>query len=216
MEQKEDFLSEVERELKDENFFKTVRKVFPYLLWLSALIIAAVTIYVIYEKNLKENLTKESIAFAKGYDLLQNKHYEDAIKTFEKITQAKNDYNYRALALLSNAVALKNQGKEVPNKLYEEIASNKKFDIVFRDFASLKIASNLIDIKDFLKAEEVLKTLIEPSRPFYQMAKEQLAILFISKNDKEKAKAILKELAEDPKIQKDLAEHVKVLTANLE
>lgn len=105
---------------------------------------------------------------------------------------------YATLARLQEAGLLAKAGDLAgAGKVYEQVAQDSRVDQVFRDFATILLAQDMIATGDPAKLTSMLTPLMAEKSPWRHSATELSALLAQRTGDKAKAKELYAKLADD-------------------
>lgn len=209
-----DFLDEVEEELKQEKLQKFIHIFLPYFFIAAFLIVLIAGGYVWYIHKKNSNLENMSIEFEKISSLQSSGDINAAMRQAE-IVYNMSDYNISAIAGLKLAeMILKkdNIDNSSAMEIFEEINNKAKFDITYRDLASILLISYSYT-KD--KHEEFIKRLdklINNNSPWkYNALKLKLSYL-VDNNNISGAKKIYNDLSKDKKIPQIFIKNLQIIS----
>ena len=184
----EDFIREVDEELKEEQRIKLWKKLLPYVLSISLGIVISISGYVFwnnYTEKVKQQLGDD---FTAAVQLANDEDLDAAIIALDRIVDEGSD-GYVTLAKMKKAsILIKNGELDKGLSIYLDLEKNA-VDQSFRDISTILYVLNSMDIKDpdiLLKKIEKL----ESSKIWQSSAMEMKAFLFLKMNQKEEAKKI--------------------------
>jgi hypothetical protein len=173
----EDFIREVDEELKEEQRIKLWKKLLPYILSISIGIVISISGYVFwnnYTEKVKQQLGDD---FTAAVQLANDEDLDAAIIALDRIVDEGSD-GYVTLAKMKKAsILIKNGELDKGLSIYLDLEKNA-VDQSFRDISTILYVLNSMDIKDpdiLLKKIEKL----ESSKIWQSSAMEMKAFLFL-------------------------------------
>jgi hypothetical protein len=208
-----DLLDEAQRDLHDEKVRKNLA-VYGKLLFLTALLFILIsTIYVWWNNNRENKLNSLSSDYFTAINKFMTGKPDEAISLLDKLGNSGEE-SYAAVASLNVAMISSFNGKDdIAFEHYKKIAEGKGFDKVYRDFASFMVIGTGLNAKKINIDEAIskLNAYIANNPIFEAAALEELALLYIQKQDKKLAKETLDRLATKSDVNQETRERAKLL-----
>ena len=198
----EEFIREVDEEIKEERQMQLWKKLAPYFIALASAIIL-ITISIVgwqtYSKKQKESLGDD---FSAAVELIQEQDTDAALLALEKVASSSSD-GYITLAKMKQASILISDGKiDDGLKLYQDL-ENTAVDSSFRDISTLFYVLNAMDHKsvDFL-----MKKLdkFSDNNPWSATANELRAFLFLKDGNINDAKKMFEKISKRQDVPRDI------------
>ena len=179
----EEFIREVDEDLKEEKRLKLWKKILPYVLSISLGVILSTTGYVFWESY--TNKTKQQLGddFTAAVELSNEEDIDAALLALDRIVDKGSD-GYVTMAKLKKASILIAKGERKQGlDIYLDLEKNA-VDQSFRDIATILFVMNSLD---FEPPEELLEKLgpLKNSLIWKSSALELTAFIYL-KNDKKK------------------------------
>ncbi len=203
----EDFIREVDEDLKEEKRIVFWKKILPYVMSISLGIILFTSGFVFW-KNYTEKLSQRlGDDFSAAVQLANEEDIDAAIIALNRIVDEGSD-GYVTLAKMKKASLLIQNG-DVPQglKIYSDLEKNA-VDQSFRDIATILYVLNSMDIDDPVTLLMKLENL-ESSKIWKSSALEMKGFLFLKMDQKDKAKEIFSSILELPSSPSSLATRAK-------
>ena len=203
----EDFIREVDEDLKEEKRIAFWKKILPYVMSISLGIILF-TSGSVFWKNYTEKLSQQlGDDFSAAVQLANEEDIDAAIIALNRIVDEGSD-GYVTLAKMKKASLLIQNG-DVPQglKIYSDLEKNA-VDQSFRDIATILYVLNSMDIDDPVTLLMKLENL-ESSKIWKSSALEMKGFLFLKMDQKDKAKEIFSSILELPSSPSSLATRAK-------
>ena len=203
----EEFIKEVDEDLKEEKRIKLWKKILPYVLSISFGIILFTSGYVFWENYSQKVNQQLGDDFTAAVQLANEEDLDAAILALERIVDKGSD-GYVTLAKMKKASLLIQSGELKKGlSIYLDLEKNA-VDQSFRDIASILYVLNSMDNED----PDVLMSKIEQlesSQIWRSSALEMKGFLFLKKNEKEKAKETFESILKLPSSPSSLASRAK-------
>lgn len=191
------FIEEVDEELKRERYMDLWRKYGTYIVAAVLVVVIAVAGVVGWRQYQSNQRTQAGLAFLEAQRLAEQGKKTEALAAF-KAAEKVGTAGYRELARFREAAALAQQGNEAAAAgIYDSIARDQSADRLFRDLALLLYALNVADRAEPKALIERLKPLTEKAQPWRFSALELTALLQRRRGDTAAAKEIYRKLADD-------------------
>ena len=209
----EEFVREVDEDIKEENRIKLWKKVFPYVVSVSLGIIIFTSGYVFW-KSYTENLNQQlGDDFTAAVQLANEEDLDASIVALNRIVDEGSD-GYVTLAKMKKASILIQRGElESGLNIYLDLEKNA-VDQSFRDIATILYVLNSMDTEDpqFL-LDKINK--LESSQIWRSSALEMKAFLKIKQNKIEEARKTFQEILNLPSTPSSLATRAKNMVDHL-
>ena len=143
-----------------------------------------------------EKQAEISQTYVDGINLISKGQKDEG---YAKLDSIKDEKGYGAMAMLVKASDLAKDPKTLPEalKIFTEIAENRSYDKKFNMLAGLMRTLNQLDTVDVETVRANLEILKDPNNPWQALATELEAALEYKAGNKEKAKELYQQLAED-------------------
>ena len=203
----EEFVREVDEDIKEEERVKLWKKVFPYVVSISLGIIIFTSGYVFWN-NYTESLNQQlGDDFTAAVQLANEEDLDASIVALNRIVDEGSD-GYVTLAKMKKASLLIENGDVAEGlKIYSDLEKNA-VDQSFRDIATILYVLNSMDIDDPVTLLMKIENL-EASKIWKSSALEMKGFLFLKMKQKDKAKEIFSSILELPSSPSSLATRAK-------
>ena len=203
----EDFIREVDEDLKEEKRIVFWKKILPYVMSISLGIILFTSGFVFW-KNYTEKLSQRlGDDFSAAVQLASEEDIDAAIIALNRIVDEGSD-GYVTLAKMKKASLLIENGDVAEGlKIYSDLEKNA-VDQSFRDIATILYVLNSMDIDDPVTLLMKIENL-EASKIWKSSALEMKGFLFLKMKQKDKAKEIFSSILELPSSPSSLATRAK-------
>ena len=203
----EEFVREVDEDIKEEERIKLWKKVFPYVVSISLGIIIFTSGYVFWN-NYTESLNQQlGDDFTAAVQLANEEDLDASILALDRIVDEGSD-GYVTLAKMKKASLLIQRGElELGLNIYLDLERNA-VDQSFRDIASILYVLNSMDTED---PEALLEKInkLESSQIWRSSALEMKAFLKLKQNKVEEARKIFEGILNLPSTPSSLATRAK-------
>ena len=203
----EDFIREVDEDLKEEKRIVFWKKILPYVMSISLGIILFTSGFVFW-KNYTEKLSQRlGDDFSAAVQLASEEDIDAAIIALNRIVDEGSD-GYVTLAKMKKASLLIENGDVAEGlKIYSDLEKNA-VDQSFRDIATILYVLNSMDIDDPVTLLMKIENL-EASKIWKSSALEMKGFLFLKMKQKDKAKEIFSSILDLPSSPSSLATRAK-------
>ena len=203
----EEFVREVDEDIKEEERIKLWKKVFPYVVSVSLGIIIFTSGYVFWN-NYTESLNQQlGDDFTAAVQLANEEDLDASILALDRIVDEGSD-GYVTLAKMKKASLLIQRGElELGLNIYLDLERNA-VDQSFRDIASILYVLNSMDTEDPKALLEKINKL-ESSQIWRSSALEMKAFLKLKQNKVEEAQKIFEGILNLPSTPSSLATRAK-------
>ena len=203
----EEFVREVDEDIKEEERIKLWKKVFPYVVSVSLGIIIFTSGYVFWN-NYTESLNQQlGDDFTAAVQLANEEDLDASILALDRIVDEGSD-GYVTLAKMKKASLLIQRGElELGLNIYLDLERNA-VDQSFRDIASILYVLNSMDTEDPQVLLEKINKL-ESSQIWRSSALEMKAFLKLKQNKVEEARKIFEGILNLPSTPSSLATRAK-------
>ncbi len=203
----EEFVREVDEDIKEENRIKLWKKVFPYVVSVSLGIIIFTSGYVFWN-NYTESLNQQlGDDFTAAVQLANEEDLDASILALNRIVDEGSD-GYVTLAKMKKASLLIQRGElKLGLNIYLDLERNA-VDQSFRDIASILYVLNSMDTEDPQVLLEKINKL-ESSQIWRSSALEMKAFLKLKQNKVEEARKIFEGILNLPSTPSSLATRAK-------
>ena len=203
----EEFVREVDEDIKEEERIKLWKKVFPYVVSVSLGIIIFTSGYVFWN-NYTESLNQQlGDDFTAAVQLANEEDLDASILALNRIVDEGSD-GYVTLAKMKKASLLIQRGElKLGLNIYLDLERNA-VDQSFRDIASILYVLNSMDTED---PQALLKKInkLESSQIWRSSALEMKAFLKLKQNKVEEARKIFEGILNLPSTPSSLATRAK-------
>ena len=203
----EEFVREVDEDIKEEQRIKLWKKVFPYVVSVSLGIIIFTSGYVFWN-NYTESLNQQlGDDFTAAVQLANEEDLDASILALNRIVDEGSD-GYVTLAKMKKASLLIQRGElELGLNIYLDLERNA-VDQSFRDIASILYVLNSMDTEDPQVLLEKINKL-ESSQIWRSSALEMKAFLKLKQNKVEEARKVFEGILNLPSTPSSLATRAK-------
>jgi len=182
----EEFIKEVDEDLKEEKRVKLWKKLFPYVLGFSFGVILLTSSFVFWENYTKNTNQSLGDDFTAAVGLASEDDIDAALLALDRIVDKGSD-GYATIAKMKKASILIQKGElEKGLAIYLDLERNA-VDQSFRDIATILYVLNSMDKVDPLILLEKVKPL-EASKIWKSSALELKAFIYLKTEKKEQAK----------------------------
>ena len=202
--QDDNFLREVEEEIRRERFERLWKEYGTYFIAGAALIVIGVLGYKFVENRRVTAAQTTGERYEGAMELASTGKDGSAEKEFASVV-ADGTGGYPELARLQLAGVLLKQGKKAEAiAAYEELAKSANADPLLRDYAALQAASARMGEADFTELQNRLTPLMADASPWRFSARELLGVAAFKAGKADEARSTLTPLLDRPE---DAAEH---------
>ena len=188
----EEFIKEVDEDLKEEKRVKLWKKLLPYVLGFSFGIILITSSFVFWEAHTKKTNQNLGDDFTAAVDLANENDIDAALLALDRIVDKGSD-GYATIAKMKKASLLIDKGKfDEGLSIYLDLEKNA-VDQSFRDIATILYVLNSMDKID----SEVLLRKIQPlenSKVWQSSALELKAFIYLKDKKNESAKEVFESI----------------------
>ena len=188
----EDFIREVDEELKEEKYAKIWKKISPFVISLALGIVIFTTGIVGWDNYVEKSKQKLGDDFTAAVELIKEEDIDTALIALERITDKSSD-GYVTLSKMKKAAILisKNNVEEGLN-IYLDI-ENTAIDQSFRDMATILYVLNALDYKEpSILLDKINRLSIDS--PWKFSALELKAFVYYKNKDLIRSKEIFNEI----------------------
>ena len=188
----EEFIREVDEDVKEEKRLKLWKKLLPYIISLSLRIILSTLGFVLWDGYTKKTKQLMGDDFTAAVELAKDEDIDAAIVALERIVDKGSD-GYVTMAKMKKASLLIQQGNlDDGLQIYLDLEKNA-VDQSFRDIATILFVINSIGKSDV----DILLSKVEPlenSLVWKSSALELKGYIYLQNNEKQKALDIFKSI----------------------
>ena len=188
----EEFIKEVDEDIKEEKRVKLWKKLIPYVISFSLTIILLTSGFVFWENYTKNSNQTLGDDFTAAVDLANENDTDAALLALDRIVDKGSD-GYATIAKMKKASLLIDKGLlDEGLSIYLDLERNA-VDQSFRDIATILYVLNSMDNND---PETLLKKIepLENSQVWQSSALELKAFIFLQNNNKKLAKEAFKSI----------------------
>lgn len=198
----DEFLEEVEKDIRQEKLLKLWKQYGKQIIAgvvAIIVVIAAYNLWCQYDRNKQIQMAEKLIA---AQELITKGEATKAQAILTSLSESSNS-TYRFLGLFQKAALSLQEG--APAKLteaiaiYNQLAENKKMDLLWRDLATLLATMASIDLPD-VKVDDLLAKLdplTSDQNPWRYFAKEMKGLLLFRKGEKAQCTELFARLVQD-------------------
>jgi len=213
--QQDNFLREVEEELRRERFERIWKEYGTFILAGAALIVIGVLGYKYVENRRIAAAQTTGERYEGAMELVSSKKEDSAEKEFATIV-AEGSGGYPELARLQLAGVQLKQGKKAEAvATYDELAKSSNADSLLRDYAALQAAGVRLGEADFTEMQNRLNPLMGDAGPWRYSARELLGVAAFKAGKRDEARTILTPLLVDQKVPPSIAERAQIVLAEI-
>ncbi|MEL6688559.1 MAG: tetratricopeptide repeat protein [Pseudomonadota bacterium] len=185
-----DFISEVEEELRKDDYNKFLRKYGPYIIGLLIALVMAVAYVEWRDYSVDRTARAASLSYLEADELLQEERYDEARAAFLALADVAPD-GYAGLSLMRAAIIAAEQGNDAEAiRLYD--AASARFDLDrHSQLAQLKAAYIVANQGNWADVEQRASGLAAQGAPYEYLARELLATALLNQDNDEAARAEL-------------------------
>ena len=193
-----DIFREVDEDIRHERYHKLWRRYRWWLIGLVVAMIAAVAGYEIIREQNSNRMEEAGKKFAFALSELEEGRSNIAVDNFLDLADS-TDLGYAELSLLRAAdVLIKNSNISEAVAVYDKMAADSRFDVLYRELAMLLAAQQLVDIARPEEVLERLSPLVNGVGPWRPLANELEGLAHLRAGRLEAAKRIFVDLYKDP------------------
>jgi len=212
--QDENFLREVEEELRRERFERIWKEYGTFILAGAALIVIGVLGYKYVENRRLTAAQTTGQHYEGAVNLASSGKDGSAEKEFAAIV-AEGTGGYPELAWLQLAGVLLKQGKKADAiAAYDELAKSGT-DPLLRDYAALQAAGARLGEADFTEMQNRLTPLMADTSPWRYSARGLLGVAAFKAGKSDEARTVLTPLLVDQKTPASIAERAQIVLAEI-
>jgi hypothetical protein len=194
----EGLMSEIEGDLRSDEFKKLWRNYGGFIVTLVVLLIAGVTGFTLYRQYAAEQHLDAARRYELAVQAQQAGRTDDALTQFGALVQ-DGGRGYSALARLNQAaLQIEKQDYAAATANYQALASDEGQDPLFRDLAVLLRVLHSLDREDPKTLEAALTPLTNPDNAFNLSALELSALLAAKQGDTARAIKTLAQISAEP------------------
>ena len=183
----EEFIREVDEELKEEKLQKLWKKIAPFVISLSLGIVLFTTSIVGWGKYSKNKNQKIGDDFSAAVELIKEKDFDTTLLALDRITEKAHD-GYATMAKMKKASILIKEGNfDQGLSIYLNLENNA-FDQTFRDMATIMYVFNAIDHKSTDELLNKIERLTKNSEWIFSALELKAFLLLKSGQKKESLK----------------------------
>jgi len=213
--QQDNFLREVEEELRRERFERIWKEYGTFILAGAALIVIGVLGYKYVENRRITAAQTTGERYEGAMDLVSSKKEGSAEKEFAAIV-AEGTGGYPELARLQLAGVQLKQGKKAEAvATYDELAKSSGADSLLRDYAALQAAGVRLGEADFTEMQNRLNPLMGDASPWRYSARELLGVAAFKAGKPDEARNILTPLLVDQKAPPSIVDRAQIVLAEI-
>jgi hypothetical protein len=213
--QDDNFLREVEEEIRRERFERLWKEYGTYFIAGAALIVIGVLGYKFVENRRVTAAQTTGERYEGAMELASTGKDGSAEKEFASVV-ADGTGGYPELARLQLAGVLLKQGKKAEAiAAYEELAKAANADPLLRDYAALQAASARMGEADFTELQNRLTPLMADTSPWRFSARELLGVAAFKAGKADEARSTLTPLLIDQKTPQSIAERAQIVLAEI-
>ena len=203
----EEFIREVDEDVKEEKRMKLWKKLLPYIVSISLGVILSTSGYVLwdnYSNKVKQQLGDD---FTAAVELSNDEDVDAALLALDRIVDKGSD-GYVTMAKMKKASLLIDRGElEKGLDIYLDLEKNA-VDQSFRDISTILYVMNSIDSKDSDILIEKLKPL-EDSQIWKSSALELKAFIYLKNKKRKEALEVFEKIVSMPSKPSSLASRAK-------
>ena len=194
----EEFIREVDEELRRDRFAKLWRRYGTLVLGLAVLIVVGTAAKVGWDQWRQRERVAEALRFAAAErTLADNKQAAEAAEQFAALA-ADGGTGFAALARLKEAEAkLAQKDESGAMAALDQLAGAADSDLILRDLATLMAVERQLDTADPAELTRTLEPLTAGDSPWRHQARELLALAAIRAGELEKARDLLGNLSRE-------------------
>jgi hypothetical protein len=191
-----DIFSEVDEDLRRDNFLGLWKRYGNYVIALAVAIVVATGAYVAYQRYIESHRLQRAQAFIAAAEQIGQGDNSAAIGAFATVAQSTDGYGVLARFRMAN---LKNRAGDDPGAvaIYDAIAADSNIPTPFRDLATILGATHSLDKADPAALTTRLQPLTADGSPWRFSALELTGLLAHRANDDARARTIFAKLADD-------------------
>lgn len=185
-----DFISEVEEELRKDDYNKFLRKYGPFIIGLLIAVVLAVAYVEWREYSVDRTARSASLSYLEADQLVQDGRLTEARSAFLALADVAPD-GYAGLSLMRAAIIAADDGNDAEAiRLYD--AATARFDLDrHAQLAQLKAAYIVANQGNWADVEQRASSLAEQGAPYEYLARELLATSLLNQGQTERARAEL-------------------------
>lgn len=211
----DEFIHEVEHDLKRERQLELWRKYGKYAVSLALVAVIAASAVVGWRNYQQSQRYEQGLKFAAALDLAGTDETGAAIGAFQKLA-AEAGTGYAELARLQEAALLAKGGDGAgAAAVYEQLIADTGADQVFRDLALILLALTIADNADPQALTARLQPLTAKDNPWRHSALEVTALLHLRSGDETRAREIFTTLADDTTAPRNMRARASEMLASL-
>ena len=213
-----DFISEVEEELRKDDYNKFLRKYGPLIIGLLIAVVAVVAFLEWRDYDSDRTARAAAFSYLEADELLQEGQLDQASRAFLSLADVAPD-GYAGLSLMRAAIIAGDRGNDAEAiRLYD--AASARFDLErHAQLASLKAAYVIANRGDWMDVEQRVGRLAEEGAPYEFLARELLATAALNQGQMERARGEFAYLNTIPGVPETIArraEQALILTNTAE
>ena len=211
----DEFIQEVEEDLKRERQLELWRKYGKYAVSLALLAVITASAVVGWGNYRQSQRYEQGLKFAEALDLAGAEKTGAAMTAFAKLA-AEAGAGYAALARLQEAAVLAKVGDGAgAAAVYDQVITDSGANRIFRDLALILLALTIADDADPRALTGRLAPLTAKDNPWRHSALEVTALLHLRARDEARAREIFTTLADDTTAPRNMRARASEMLASL-
>ena len=211
----DEFIKEVEEDLKRDRQLELWRKYGKYAVSLALLAIITASAVVGWRNYQQSQRFELGLKYAAALDLAGADNTGAALNAFGKLA-AEAGAGYAALARLQEAALLAKAGDGAgAEAVYERLIADSGANRIFRDLALILLALSIADNADPRALTDRLAPLTAEDNPWRHSALEVTALLHLRARDEARAREIFTTLADDTTAPRNMRARASEMLASL-
>jgi hypothetical protein len=206
------FIREIDEDLRRDRLLKLWERYGIYVIGAAFLVVAATAGWRGWEWYQQREGVKAGSRFEAALVLADAGKREEAEQEFAAIEKDAN-WGYRLLSRMRLAAETGVRDATAGAAAYDAIAADGSIDAAIRDVARLRAAFLLVDTAQAAEIASRVEPLMDPTSPFRFSARETLALARYRAGEREAARTMFAELANDPETPRALRNRAEVMQA---
>ena len=206
------FIREIDEDLRRDRLLKLWERYGIYAIGVAFLVVAATAGWRGWDWYQQREGVKAGSRFEAALVLADSGKHDEADQEFTALAKDAN-WGYRLLSRMRLAAETGARDATAGAAAYDEIAADSSIDAAIRDVARLRAAFLLVDTAQAAEIAARVEPFMAPTSPFRFSARETLALARYRAGEREAARTMFAELANDPETPRALRNRAEVMQA---
>lgn len=211
----DDFIQEVDEELKWEKLERLFKEYGAYLIGGVLAIILGVAGYVYWNHRVLVNEELQSSAFTKAASAAREGQIEESLKQLDDLIAQGHEYAMLSQFEKAALLVSKPETKEEGAALYRSMIEDRKVDRRYRSLAVIFYVQSHLDAGDAQEMMRFLREISNGSNLFPSITSELMALVALRSGDVAQAKSVLEDLVNSQDTSSGVRERANAMLSTL-